>query len=78
MNLLSDIASQADLQALKLTAAVGTGGIVGFFTACILASKRIRRASLDAWKQADIFYRRRAIEDQKRALDDAIHQAANH
>lgn len=66
-----------DLLAVTLFIFFLAGVAFGFFVASLFASRRFRRIALDTWKQADIFYRRRSIEDHKQLMEKAIHELNN-
>lgn len=41
---------------LYIAAALFIGGILGFIACSIMCSKRLRRADIDAWREARDFY----------------------
>ena len=49
------------MTSLTLIIAVGSGALigiaVGIYIAALLAHRQIRRAGIEAWKQAETFYR---------------------
>jgi hypothetical protein len=55
--------------------AAALGASIGFFGCAIFASKAIKRANLQGWKECTRFYARRDAERRREARETATHMS---